>query len=398
MDLWRSISGMVDVSLTSADPGAAMQAINGANIEVFNARQEGELTLRFTLHRNEYRQLRVLMERRGERLELSRRSGLYWAMKQVLRRPVLVLGIALMLFLTLYLPSRVLFVEVDGNVQVPAKLVLEKAEQCGIGFGSARQEVRSERMKNALLQAIPQLQWAGINTYGCRAVISVRERPAEEQPAVQNEVCSIVAARDGIIKEVTVRNGNRVCQVGQAVRAGQVLISGYTDCGIAIRATRAEGEVFAETQRQLDTVLPLNYVQKREIIRQEKKFSLLIGKKQINFSKDSGISTATCDKMYSVNYIMLPGGFQLPIAWITETVTIYETEFVSMDAETAQPWMTHFSDRYLIGAMNAGQIQNKSEQFSQQDDLCVLHGRYACVEMIGKTQLEENLLQYEQAD
>ena len=38
--------------------------------------------------------------------------------------------------------------------------------------------IRSEKVKNSLLQRIPQLQWAGINTDGCVAVISVREKTA----------------------------------------------------------------------------------------------------------------------------------------------------------------------------------------------------------------------------
>lgn len=42
-------------------------------------------------------------------------------------------------------------------------------------------------MKNALLSAIPELQWAGVNTYGCRAVISVRERTLpERKPEPEN--------------------------------------------------------------------------------------------------------------------------------------------------------------------------------------------------------------------
>ena len=214
----------------------------------------------------------------------------------------------------------------------------------------------------------------------------------------QGTVSSIVATRDGIIQEITVHSGNRLCQPGQAVKAGQVLISGYTDCGICIRATRAQGEVFAQTQRDLTVILPLQYTQKGKIEKSDNRYSLLIGKKLINFSKDSGISTPGCDKMYSVEYMVLPGGLKLPLALVTQTVVYYETDSVTMEEEAAQALMQDYSLHYLRDTMIAGQILQKFQTFQSSESLCILRGRYACLEMIGATRLEENLRDYGQTD
>jgi similar to stage IV sporulation protein len=345
----------------------------------------------------DYKRLRRLAKKRGERAEIIRREGVYWALRRFIHRTVLLFGMVLLCFLTLYLPSQIYFVEVEGNAKVPAALIIEKVAECGIDFGANRREIRSEKVKNALLQAVPELQWAGINTYGCRAVISVRERPQEEKIQTKGNVSSIVATRDGVIQEITVRSGNRLCVPGQAVKAGQVLISGYTDCGICIRATHADGEVFAQTRRDLMMVLPLEYTQKRQYRGQVKKYSLLIGKKLINFSKGSGISTSGCDKMYSVDYITLPGNLRLPVALVTETVVSYDASQNSIEKETAQGLLTSFSTGYLSDTMIAGQIIQRFETVQWSDAVCVLYGRYACVEMIGKTRLEENLNDYGQA-
>lgn len=398
MNFWQSLTGMLEVQLTSADPAGALGALNKAGIELFNACQEGEFTLRFSLRRCEYKKLKRLVRRRGERLELIRRSGLYWSFRRITARPVLLFGLTSLLFLTLYLPGRIYFVEVEGNISVPSAFLIEKAEEYGIYFGANRRDVRSEKIKNALLQAVPQLQWAGINTYGCRAVISVRERPAEEKITNHGIVSSIVASKDGVVREVIVKSGNRLVQPGQAVKAGQVLISGYTDCGICIRATRAQGEIFAETQRELTTVLPLQYDQKGQIQSEEKKYSLLVGKKLINFFKDSGISTPGCDKMYSVEYMMLPGGLKLPLALVTQTIVSYDTEVITLAEQPAQDLLKDYSHHYLSDTMIAGQILQSFEASEISDTTCILRGRYACLEMIGKTRLEENLHNYGQTD
>lgn len=395
MDFWRSVTGIVTVELTSADPAGALQAANAAGITLYNTRQMGDLTLRFDIHRADYRRLRKIAKKRGERLTYAGRQGIFWSARQLLGRPVLVLGIVLIVFLTFYLPTRVLFVQVEGNTTIPSRKILEAASECGIIFGTSRREVRSEKMKNALLSAIPELQWAGINTEGCRAVISVRERTKPEQKEDQSGICSIVAARDGVIQQLTVTNGNPICKVGQAVKAGQVLVSGYTDCGICIRATHAEAEVYAQTQRILTAVTPSEYVSRYEITASEKKYSLIIGKKRINFYKGSGISGSSCVKMYSEKYLTLPGGYRLPVALAKEEWVQFRESAGSVDEKTANGILNDFAERYLTAQMIAGQITRHSRQTVCDDGVYRQLGIYACAEMIGITRFEENLEHYE---
>lgn len=358
----------------------------------------GDLTLRFRLLRADYRRLLRLTQHRGEKLRLLRRKGIYWAARRLLKRPVLLLGMLFLLALVLVLPTRILFIEVEGNGSIPARQILEAAESCGIQFGVSRREVRSERMKNALLAAIPELQWAGINTSGCTAVISVRERTTPEEQTKKNCVSSIVAARDGVITEMTVLQGNGICKVGQAVKAGQVLVSGYTDCGICIRATQAQAEVYAETRRDLTAVMPSEYTQRGQITRSEKKYSLIIGKKRINFDKGSGISDTSCVKMYKEMYVTLPGGFRLPVVLVTEEWIWYDETAAAVEQGTAAAVLTESAGHYLTGLMVAGTVNQRSESVVADDGCYRLYGAYACTEMICKTRIEESLENYGKAD
>ena len=276
---------------------------------------------------------------------------------------------------------------------VPSRLIAEQAEQCGIYFGASRKTVRSEQVKNNLLFQMPQLQWAGVNTSGCVAVITVRERKAEDLMEHTGTVCSIVAARDGIISEIMVLRGNGLCKPGHAVKEGQVLISGYTDCGICIQATRAEGEILAHTQHRLSAVFPEERTLRGEIIGTEEKISLIIGKKQINFSKGSGISGSTCAKIYTENYLTLPGGFRLPIGIATETYIQREAETDLLNDGASQ--LTEFACLYLTQQMQAGSVLGGNCKITEENGFCRLEGTYSCREMIGRFRLEENLPIYE---
>ena len=191
MNLWRSMGGMVQVRLTSADLTAAFRAMGQQGIEAFGIRWENELTAEFAVARKDFRRLKALIKRRGDSLDIKKRRGLYWTFRRMLHRPVLCFGILFLLALTLYLPSRILFVEVEGNSKVDTNRILEAAGQCGLGFGTNRRSIRSEQLKNRLLQQIDELQWAGVNTYGCRAVITTSS-PAPNRalpPSMRHFAC-----------------------------------------------------------------------------------------------------------------------------------------------------------------------------------------------------------------
>lgn len=388
LNFWHSVFGSVRVELTCADPGGALGVVVESGIPVWDAQEQEVLTVTFRVRRRDMTLLENLAQRKLWHLKLSSRIGLYWRAVGLLRRPVLLIGMVILLAASAYLPSRVFFIRVEGNSAVPTRLILEKAEACGIGFGASRRLVRSQRLKDALMEAVPQLQWAGVTTSGCVATITVRERTEEPEP-VQGGVSSILAGHDGVILSMTVTRGTARFTPGQAVRAGDVLISGYTDCGFCIRADRAEGEVFAQTRRELTALTPENWQAEGQNPVSEKKYALIIGKKRINFYKGSGISGTTCDKMYVEYYLTLPGGFQLPVCIVTETWTQCERASCSVAEESAFCLLSDFAEGYLAEQMTAGSVTDRQVSLSAEDGFYCLTGQYACIEMIGRQRNEE---------
>jgi len=377
-------SGILEVALTSAEMENVLGIINSKGIIVMNLTKVSDLTCHFTIRNNDYFSLEAICRKRGATLNIRKKAGIYWTIRALLYRPVLIIGFAMVLFLTLYLPTRVLFVSVKGNETIPSRKIIDAAENCGIHFGVSRRKVRSEAMKNALLSALPQLQWAGINTEGCTAIISVREGVRSEEDTDHGLVSSIVAARDGYILSGTVLQGNGLFCPGQTVTEGQVLISGYTDCGICIQATRAQGEVIAQTNRQLKTVTLAEYTEKRKLQETKRKYSLIFRKKRINLWKDSGISDGSYGRMYKEYYVTLPGDFRLPFSLCVEVFTAFEPEAKRLPAQEAKLRLSAFAQTYLTDRMLAGTIVDKTEVLSEAKDVYILDGRYTCVEMIGR--------------
>lgn len=389
MGILNSLSGMIEVRLTSADVARAMTEINGLGMSVFDVQMNGDLSICFQILRRDYKHIVRYAAKRGDRLEIVKKDGQYWKIMKLLQRPVLVAGITLILLLTMYIPKKVFFIQVEGNQVIPTRQIISAAQECGIRFGASRREVRSEQMKNALLAAIPQLQWAGVNTRGCVAVITVKERSVTQSEKEPIGVSNIVASRDGVVLSCTVTQGTAVCAVGQAVQAGQILVSGYTDCGLLIKATRADGEVYAKTRRNLTAVTPLEYQSRSGQQTKKTRYSLVVGKKQINFGKDSRIYDASCAKIYKEYYIALPGGFQLPVSIVKETILSSQTQTTVAD-ETQTTGLMDFASSYLKSQMIAGVITDAVQTTDAQNGVSILRGEYACTELIGLEKAEGN--------
>ena len=138
MGMFQSLSGQVKAELTSADFTGMMAILGANNIAIRGIERPDELTARFQLRRRDYGKVRELARKRGDSLRVLRRQGIYWDLKRLTTRPILAATFLLLLLMTLILPGRVLFVEVEGNDLVPSKQILEAAEASGIRFWASR--------------------------------------------------------------------------------------------------------------------------------------------------------------------------------------------------------------------------------------------------------------------
>ena len=390
MGFFDGIGGILYIEVVSADVFSFLTAANAQGLELRDVELPDGLTVRFSLPRSRMKRLAALTARRGENMRVLRRRGLWWKLAALGKRPVLAGGLGLLTALALFLPTRVLRVEVEGNTTVPDARILEAAADCGIGFGAARRVVRSERVKNSLLEAMPELSWAGVNTFGSRAVITVRQREQEPEEGEGPAVSSIVAARDGFILSCQAERGTALCAPGETVTEGQVLISGATDCGLCTIFTRASGEVFAATDRKIWAVTPSECLKETGRGGDKVIYSLIVGKNRLNFHKNSGISQSTCGRMVTEYILTLPGGFALPVRLLKETVTARDLEQSQVAEEDAAAMLEAFAREYLSGQMISGTVTAALETVSAEDGRWVLAGDYACTEMIGRERSVQN--------
>lgn len=380
--IWWMITGYVRVRVISAQPEHLLGVLS-SRMQIRDITHASALSVECSLAKSKMAEFENIMEQDGGKWEIIGMYGLpeYW--KKAWKIPVIVCFLIFLLASSILIPARVFFIQVQGNEIVSDQQILNAASEMGLCFGAPRRKLRSEQIKNKLLSTIPALSWVGVNTQGCVATISVQERKFE--PESEDETPGhIVAMRDAVVSSFTVTRGKALCKSGQAVRAGDVLISGYMDMGICTRVEQAEGEVYGVTRRDIFAVLPDKTKHLQSKNDSFKKYSIIVGKKRINLHSDSGILYPSCGKMTKVKTMTLPGGWELPIKLVIEYYTDYNTTTVDRPEDQSQQMLLDCIKRQTLQGLVAGEILSQELELSHDQGKFTMTGSLECHEMIGK--------------
>ena len=382
--------GYCSAEIRCADISGLLRNISNGGIALRNCVRIDELTVRVIFRSKDAAVLSKICSQRGGEWKVVESNSLRFGAKRIVSRPVIWTGFLFLILFSIVLPRRILFVSVEGNKAVPTSKIIDAARNCGLAFGVSGKGIRSEEIKNSMICLIPQLRWIGVNVRGCGATISVTEM--NDRVDHRSGITNIVAAIDGVITDCTVVSGAVLCQPGQAVKRGEILVSGFSKDSLSAKGTRSSGEIFGNTIRDLKIVMPTTMNEKGKVIGRATRLFVLVGKKRLFFYNNSRISGATCDKMYKEYYVSLPNGVQLPFGLGFEQNVVYEdltnvSDFAQITA------LKEAARSYLVDQMVSGEIRGASETIESKDGLMLISGVYICHELIGREELED-VLQY----
>jgi similar to stage IV sporulation protein len=189
-------------------------------------RRDGRLRLRMGLQA--FRRIRPVARLTGTRLHVVGRRGLPFLARRAARRPALMAGAGAAAVAVWVLGSFVWVVDVrvQGHGRVQRWEVLAAAERLGLRPGIRKGDLDLERIATELPVLLPRVAWAAVRLQGIKATVDVVERRLPEPGEEPFGPGDVVASKDGVVTRVLVLMGQPAVRPGQAVRAGQVLISG----------------------------------------------------------------------------------------------------------------------------------------------------------------------------
>ena len=256
--IFRFVPGWVRAEAEGGYPERFLNEAARRGILLWGVRHKQERT-RFCCFARDYRKLRQPAHRACVRMRLRQKHGLPFWLHRYRRRKGLLAGLVLYGVVLALLAPRIWVVQVVGNVDTPEKTILAEAEVAGVRLGAPMSGLDIKSLEIDGLSRLPSLSWITVNPSGCVARVEVLEREVPPQVLDLSEPSAMVAVRDGLIQSMTVLSGEPAVMVGEAVSTGTVLISGRKETELGERLSRAYGEVWAETQRQITVSVPLVY-------------------------------------------------------------------------------------------------------------------------------------------
>lgn len=292
------------------------------------------------------------------------------------RRLALLLGLLCALLTALILSQFVLVVRVTGNEELSDSVILTELENQGFGPLTYGPGVDRRGLANEVLLRLPQLSFLSVNISGIYAEVVVREAAPEPELEDRWAAGDVVAAADGVILAVDPVIGRPVVTEGQAVLAGELLISGTeeaqsgdgTGTVLSAEQVRAEGRVKALTRRVLRCATPLTCAARSYTGERQRVLGLRLLHRCVKIPRESSFFPRTCDRIEKVWQPTLPGGAALPLSLSCRTLTEYRTRAARLKRETAEKFLRErLEARLTVLLGERGAVNDEEVTFCEQD-------------------------------
>lgn len=228
-DLSQIAKGVVDIEIKGRFSERFLNLAFQADIDLKNIRDEGDfISARVRL--KDMSKLRDISRRSHCAFRIKRRLGMPFVLANIKRRPVFLLMAALGIFLFFFISSFIFSLEVSGPYAVSEQdkqRVLELAAEMGIEEGKSRWGKDIEETEQHILLGFNQLVFAQIEERGVHLTINVVKRIDVSPEDQMKDPGHVVAAFDGIVEDILVRQGTAAVEQGDAVIKGDILIYGW---------------------------------------------------------------------------------------------------------------------------------------------------------------------------
>ncbi len=245
--------------------------------------------------------------------ESSSVKGLPSSLLEYRYRYGIILGIMLSIVYILLAFSFVWDIRIDGDGDVYGAKVEEELSQNGFSIGKSWRSFSLSSLETEILEKTDNIGWINISRRGAVAYVSVRAKNVPESETEDSGGYSnIVASRDCIIEEITVKSGIACVKAGDTVKRGQLLISGVIPSELGGGFVRAEGEIFGVLSESVEVNIPKEEAKKTYSKNEIAEISINIFKFSLIFLKKYGNTPNDCVIIEDKEKCLLFGKYRIP--------------------------------------------------------------------------------------
>lgn len=289
------------------------------NIPVWNIKKEKDIRLTFSIKIKDFKKICKIAKTTKCKLKIKKKKGFPFILNRYRKRKIFAIFLIIVIILIGMSSNYVWNIEVIEENGNNLENIMQNLNQSGLVVGKRKAEINTKEVINKVRLERNDIAWMGIELKGTNAIVKVVK--SDEKPDIidENEYCSIVADKAGIITKISAQDGTANVKVGDTINEGETLINGWVEGKYTgIRYVHAKGEIQAKVWHTKHKFIEYNTTEKRETGNQEEKYAIKFNNFKINLGK--GVSNFEIyDTIETENKFKIFSDFYLPISIVKTT-------------------------------------------------------------------------------
>ena len=354
------------------------------NILLWNTKTIGTTIMKTNISISDFRKLHVIAKKTKCRIKIKEKKGLPFFFERYKKRKILAILLVILIATMIIISNFVWNIQIECDGEINKDEIQAILEKNGLKIGALKEELDTSKIARSIRYEREDIAWVGVSFKGTNAIVELIK--AEQKPEIiqENEYCSIISDKEGIITKINVQNGTAAVKVGDLIKNGTTLVNGWLQGKYTgIRYVHAMADIEAKVW----------YSQKRRVYktqnievstgRQEKKYGLKLNNFGINFYKTLS-KFENYDTIIETKKIKLFSDFYIPIE--LKTIQNYEKEKQMVTYTLEELKQNNISQMEKEIEQEIGQkenIVNKQINFNEQDTYVDIEIIYEVIESIG---------------
>ena len=196
------------------------------NIDVWNIKPFDD-GIEMCIYIKDFFHIRQVRKKSNVKIKISQRRGIKHLMRLYRKRYLFLIGFALCIIFFAVSAQFIWVVEINGVENSDINGIISTLDSIGIKSGALKAKLPDGmESKAAIINNNNHIAWAWVYIEGAKARVEIYEQIIPPNILDKDTPCDIVAACDGIINHMVVKNGEEVLNDGDAVKTGDVIVSG----------------------------------------------------------------------------------------------------------------------------------------------------------------------------
>lgn len=347
-----------------------------------NRQNNVKLDLNIRLH--DFKDILKIAKKTKCKVKIKNKRGIPFILHKYRKRKIFTFLLVLIIALVIFSSNFVWNIEIQEENGEDLENIIEDLEENGLKIGEWKSKINTKEIINKVRLKRTDIAWMGIELKGTNVIVKITKADAKPQIIDENEYCSIISDKTGIITKISAQNGTANVKVGDTVTVGTTLISGWLEGKYTgIRYVHAKGDIEARVWYTKSKKVYYKQTIKEETGNEENKYNIKICNFKINLHK--GVSKFKIyDTISTDKKVKIFSDFYLPIS--IEKVTYKEQKNIEKIYEVEEAknmGIQELEEELEEEIQNKENIINKNINAYEKQDYIEVYVTYEVLENIG---------------